>query len=118
REFALMQPHAYFITTARGFIHDERALAEALRAKRFAGAGPDVWGKEPPAVDHPLLQFDNVIASPHTAGVTREARQYGPHRRRAAGHDPRRQAPAPHRQSAGVAGLCRAVRADLRVSAP
>jgi D-3-phosphoglycerate dehydrogenase len=74
KEFALMQPHAYFITTARGFIHDERALAQALREKRIAGAGIDVWDKEPPGADHPLLQFDNVIASPHTAGVTREAR--------------------------------------------
>ena len=74
REYALMQPTAYFITTARGFIHDETALAEALRAKKIAGAGLDVWDKEPPAADHPLLQFDNVIASAHTAGVTREAR--------------------------------------------
>jgi D-3-phosphoglycerate dehydrogenase / 2-oxoglutarate reductase len=74
REFALMQPHAYFITTARGFIHDEAALAEALRNKLIAGAGLDVWAKEPPPPDHPLLQFDNVLASPHTAGVTREAR--------------------------------------------
>jgi D-3-phosphoglycerate dehydrogenase / 2-oxoglutarate reductase len=75
REFALMQPHAYFITTARGFIHDEVALEEALREKRIAGAGLDVWAKEPPSPDHPLLQFDNVLASPHTAGVTREARE-------------------------------------------
>src|SRR6266702_2126463 len=74
RQFALMQPHAYFITTARGFIHDETALAEALRDKHIAGAGLDVWAKEPPPPDHPLLQFDNVLASPHTAGVTREAR--------------------------------------------
>ncbi len=74
REFALMQPHAYFINTARGFIHDERALANALREKKIAGAGLDVWDKEPPPADHPLLQFDNVVASPHTAGVTREAR--------------------------------------------
>jgi D-3-phosphoglycerate dehydrogenase len=74
REFALMQPHAFFITTARGFIHDEAALYEALRDKRIAGAGLDVWAKEPPPPDHPLLQFDNVLASPHTAGVTREAR--------------------------------------------
>src|SRR3981081_4409219 len=75
REFALMQPHAYFITTARGFIHDEPALLEALRDKRIAGAGLDVWAKEPPPADHPLLQFDNVLASPHTAGVTKEARE-------------------------------------------
>jgi D-3-phosphoglycerate dehydrogenase len=74
RQFALMQPHAYFITTARGFIHDERALADALREKRIAGAGLDVWDKEPPPSDHPLLKYDNVIASPHMAGVTREAR--------------------------------------------
>jgi D-3-phosphoglycerate dehydrogenase len=75
REFALMQPHAFFITTARGFIHDEAALEEALRGKRIAGAGLDVWAKEPPPPDHPLLQFDNVLASPHTAGVTKEARE-------------------------------------------
>jgi len=75
REFALMLPHAYFITTARGFIHDEAALEEALRNQRIAGAGLDVWAKEPPPPDHPLLQFDNVLASPHTAGVTREARE-------------------------------------------
>jgi D-3-phosphoglycerate dehydrogenase len=74
REFALMQPHAYFITTARGFIHDEVALLEALRNRKIAGAGLDVWAKEPPPADHPLLQFDNVLASPHTAGVTKEAR--------------------------------------------
>jgi D-3-phosphoglycerate dehydrogenase len=74
REFALMPPHAFFITTARGFIHDETALYEALRDRRIAGAGLDVWAKEPPPPDHPLLQFDNVLASPHTAGVTREAR--------------------------------------------
>jgi D-3-phosphoglycerate dehydrogenase len=74
RQFALMRPTAHFITTSRGFIHDEDALTEALRAKRIAGAGLDVWTKEPPPTDHPLLQFDNVLASPHTAGVTKEAR--------------------------------------------
>ncbi len=75
REFSLMQPHAYFITTARGFIHDEDALLAALRDKRIAGAGLDVWSREPPPPEHPLLQLDNVLASPHTAGVTREARE-------------------------------------------
>lgn len=74
REYALMQPHAIFITTARGHIHDEAALAQALREKRIAGAGLDVWAKEPPPRGHPLLAFDNVMVSPHTAGVTHEAR--------------------------------------------
>ena len=74
KQFALMQPQAYFISTARGGIHDEAALAVALGEKRLAGAGLDVWAKEPPPADHPLLQFDNVLVSPHTAGVTREAR--------------------------------------------
>jgi D-3-phosphoglycerate dehydrogenase len=74
-EFSLMRPHAFFITTARGFIHDEDALLQALRNRKIAGAGLDVWAKEPPPPDHPLLQFDNVVASPHTAGVTKEARE-------------------------------------------
>ncbi len=74
REYALMHPQAYFITTARGFIHDEEALERALRDKKIAGAGLDVWGKEPPPAAHPLMQFDNVIVTAHTAGVTREAR--------------------------------------------
>jgi D-3-phosphoglycerate dehydrogenase len=74
REYALMRPHAYFITTARGFIHDEEALEKALRDNKLAGAGLDVWDKEPPPADHPLLKYDNVIATPHMAGVTSEAR--------------------------------------------
>ena len=74
KQFARMKPTAFFINTARGFIHDEKALEEALKAKKIAGAGLDVWDKEPPPTDHPLLRYDNVLASPHTAGVTREAR--------------------------------------------
>ena len=73
-QLALMRPHAYLITTARGHIHDETALAEALRSRQIAGAGLDVWATEPPPHEHPLLQFDNVLASPHTAGVTAETR--------------------------------------------
>jgi D-3-phosphoglycerate dehydrogenase len=74
RQFGMMKPSAFFITTARGFIHDEAALADALKAKKIAGAGLDVWAKEPPPHDHPLMAFDNVLVSPHTAGVTTEAR--------------------------------------------
>ncbi len=73
-QFAAMQPHAYFITTARGGIHDEAALASALTAKQIAGAGLDVWEDEPPPSNHPLLHFDNVLVSPHTAGITRQSR--------------------------------------------
>jgi D-3-phosphoglycerate dehydrogenase len=73
-QFARMQKHAYFISTARGGIHDEAALAAALTAGQLAGAGLDVWEDEPPPADHPLLKFDNVVSSPHTAGVTRQSR--------------------------------------------
>jgi len=74
KQYALMKPNAYFVTTARGNIHDEKALEEALKAKKIAGAGLDVWEKEPPPLEHPLLKYDNVMVSPHTAGVTHEAR--------------------------------------------
>jgi D-3-phosphoglycerate dehydrogenase / 2-oxoglutarate reductase len=70
RHYALMKPTAYFITTARGAIHDEAALAEALADGRLAGAGLDVFDPEPPPLDHPLMKFDNVVVSPHNAGVT------------------------------------------------
>ncbi|NND48953.1 MAG: hydroxyacid dehydrogenase [Rhizobiales bacterium] len=71
--FALMKPTAYFITTARGGIHKEDDLAAALTAGQLAGAGVDVWWEEPTPIDHPLLQMENVIATPHSAGVTHEA---------------------------------------------
>lgn len=73
--FGRMKQGAYFITTARGGIHDEAALLDALKAGHVAGAGLDVWDYEPPGPDHPLLQLDTVIASPHTAGVTHESRR-------------------------------------------
>ena len=73
-QFALMRKSAYFISTARGHIHDETALAEALQSGAIAGAGLDVWASEPPPREHPLLAFDNVLVSPHTAGVTKETR--------------------------------------------
>jgi len=72
-ELALMQPHAYFINTARGGIHDEAALATALTEGRIAGAGLDVFLQEPPPLDHPLLALDNVAISPHIAGMTVES---------------------------------------------
>ncbi|HET7401593.1 MAG TPA: hydroxyacid dehydrogenase, partial [Usitatibacter sp.] len=74
-QFARMKRGSYFITTARGGIHDEMALAEALSSGHLAGAGLDVWDPEPPPLDHPLLQLPNVFATYHTAGVTHEARR-------------------------------------------
>jgi D-3-phosphoglycerate dehydrogenase len=73
--FARMKPGAIFISTARGGIHDEAALAEALASGHLAGAGLDVWHPEPPPLDHPLLAMDNVVATYHTAGVSHEARR-------------------------------------------
>jgi D-3-phosphoglycerate dehydrogenase len=75
RAFTAMKEGAVFISTARGGIHDEAALADALRSRHLSGAGLDVWEQEPPPLDHPLLGMDNVVAMFHTAGVSHEARR-------------------------------------------
>ena len=75
REYAMMKKGAFFVTAARGGIHDEAALFDALKSGHLAGAGVDVWEQEPPPANHPLLSLSNVIASPHTAGVTHAARR-------------------------------------------
>jgi len=74
RELAAMRTGSYVITTARGGIVDEGALVAALKSGHTAGAGVDVWVDEPPPLTHPLLEFDNVIATYHTAGVTHDSR--------------------------------------------
>jgi phosphoglycerate dehydrogenase-like enzyme len=71
-EFALMKPTAYLINTARGPIVEEAALIAALRSKRIAGAGLDVYDIEPLPADHPLRALDNVVLSPHLGYVTAE----------------------------------------------
>lgn len=73
--FAQMKKGALFINTARGGLHDETDLAQALQSGHLSGAGLDVWDQEPPPLDHPLLALDNVYATFHTAGVTHEARR-------------------------------------------
>lgn len=75
REYAAMKPGSVFVSTARGGIHDEQALEAALTSGHLAGAGLDVWLREPPGNDAPLLQRANVVGTFHTAGVTHEARR-------------------------------------------
>jgi D-3-phosphoglycerate dehydrogenase len=71
-DLALMKPTSYLINTARAAIVEEDALVEALRARRIAGAGLDVFGQEPLPRDHPLRALDNVVLTPHLGYVTEE----------------------------------------------
>jgi phosphoglycerate dehydrogenase-like enzyme len=67
---ALMKREAVVVNTSRGAIIDERALVDALREGRLAGAGLDVFAKEPVAADNPLLVLDNVVVTPHVTWYT------------------------------------------------
>lgn len=73
--FAQMKPSSIFINTARGGIHDETDLLEALRNKTIWGAGLDVTNPEPMHKDNPLLSMENVAILPHIGSATVEARE-------------------------------------------
>jgi len=71
-ELAAIKPGAILINTARGGVVDEAALVTALRDGRIAAAGVDVFEDEPPALDNPLFGLDQVVLTPHIAGLTAE----------------------------------------------
>lgn len=73
KELRLMKRTAYIINTARGPIIQEKALYKALKNGWIAGAGLDVYEKEPPDPDNPLFKLENVILTPHIAYYTKEA---------------------------------------------
>jgi glyoxylate reductase len=74
RELRLMKPTAFLVNTARGPIVDEKALVHALKEKRIAGAGLDVYENEP-KVDPDLLTMQNVVLTPHLGSAVKELRE-------------------------------------------
>jgi len=73
-EFALMKREAIIVNTARGGVIDQEALVMALKLERIAGAGLDVTEVEPLPADHPLLQFPNVVVTPHIGSASHATR--------------------------------------------
>ena len=71
-ELILLPCHAVIVNTARGGIIDEYALARALENRSLGAVALDVISKEPPEKNHPLFDFENVIITPHSAGLTEE----------------------------------------------
>jgi glyoxylate reductase len=74
RELTMMKRDAYLINTARGGLVDEKALVEALRTGAIAGAGLDVYEREPELAEG-LAELDNVVLAPHLGSATRETRR-------------------------------------------
>ena len=73
RLLSMMKPTAYIINTSRSGLIDEAALVEVLKEKKIAGTFLDVFDHEPPAIDDPLVQLDNVTLTPHMAGGSNDA---------------------------------------------
>ena len=74
-QFALMRPESIFINISRGKVVDELALINALQQGQIRGAGLDVFVREPLEPTSPLLQLDNVVATPHIGSATYETRE-------------------------------------------
>ena len=72
QQLSWMKPDALLVNTSRGGVIDEGALVQCLKERKIAGAGLDVFAREPLPEDHPLKGLDNVILTPHTAALTRE----------------------------------------------
>jgi phosphoglycerate dehydrogenase-like enzyme len=72
RELGLMKRSAFLINTSRGPIVEEAALLAALRERRIAGVGLDVYDVEPLPQDHPLRKIDNAVITPHLGYVTED----------------------------------------------
>jgi phosphoglycerate dehydrogenase-like enzyme len=72
REFAAMRPNAYIVNIGRGEVIDQKAMIEALKAKRIAGAGLDVFEREPLEADSELWDLENVLLTPHMSGVHKD----------------------------------------------
>ena len=74
-EFTLFKKNLVLVNTARGGIINEKELFNALKEKKIAGAGLDVFENEPPPKNHPLFSLDNIVLSPHNAALTLECRK-------------------------------------------
>lgn len=74
KELGMMKKTAFLVNTARGGVVDEKALIEALKSGTIAGAGLDVFEKEPVEMDNPLLSMKNVVVEPHLASGSLESR--------------------------------------------
>jgi phosphogluconate 2-dehydrogenase len=70
-----MRPETIFINISRGKVVDESALIQALREGQIRAAGLDVFEREPLNTDSPLLQLNNVVATPHIGSATHETRE-------------------------------------------